>query len=110
MEREELRGKLAVVAAYRASGQKATTWAQANEVPLRSLAAWCANAGRWQAKLDGVPSSIERKTNGFMAAPLPAAQPCAVRIELSAGTSRIELHWPLSHTRELSVWLREVGR
>jgi hypothetical protein len=109
MEREELERRLAIVARYRASGQKATAWAQANDVPLRSLAAWCANARRWQAVLDGVPLNAERKAGGFIAAQLPASKLSAVRIELNVGTTRMELHWPLSHTAELSGWLREMG-
>ena len=54
MEREGMERCLEQVAAYRASGQKAKAWAQANGVPLRALASWCAHARRWQARLDGV--------------------------------------------------------
>jgi len=28
----------------------------------------------------------------------------------AAGATRVELHWPLSHARELATWLRELGR
>jgi hypothetical protein len=91
MDKEELKRRLAVVAAYRGSGQKATAWAQANDVPLRSLAAWCANARRWQARLDGVPMNAQAKTSGFIAAQIPQALPSAVRIEFDAGTVRLQL-------------------
>jgi len=33
-----------------------------------------------------------------------------VHIELSAGAARLDLHWPLAHTRELADLLRELGR
>ncbi|MBK6866360.1 MAG: hypothetical protein IPG91_24125 [Ideonella sp.] len=40
----------------------------------------------------------------------PSAAPASVRIELSAGAARLDLHWPLAHARELAVLLREIGR
>jgi hypothetical protein len=33
-----------------------------------------------------------------------------VRIELQAGSTRVDLHWPIANPRELAAWLREVGR
>jgi hypothetical protein len=33
-----------------------------------------------------------------------------VRVELNAGSARLELHWPLAHTRELAALLRELGQ
>jgi hypothetical protein len=33
-----------------------------------------------------------------------------VRVELNAGSARLELHWPLAHTRELAALLREIGQ
>jgi hypothetical protein len=47
MDREQMQRCLDVVAAYRASGQKGKVWAQANGVPERTLASWCAHAQRW---------------------------------------------------------------
>jgi len=41
--------------------------------------------------------------------PSPATA-SSVRIELSAGAARLELHWPLAQARELAVLLREIGR
>lgn len=109
MERSEMERCLEQVAAYRASGQKAKVWAEANGVPLQMLASWCAHAGRWQARLDGVvPVPAEPKRSGFLAAHVAPAG--TVRIELHVGTTRVELHWPLVHTRELATWLHEVGR
>jgi hypothetical protein len=29
---------------------------------------------------------------------------------MNAGATRVELHWPLAHTRELAALLREIGR
>ena len=114
MEREEMERRLEQVAAYRASGQKAKAWAEANGVPLRDLAIWCAHARRWQARLDGVslgPAPAPRPT-GFVAARVTASATAttSVRIELNAGTARLELHWPLTHTRELAAMLRELSR
>jgi hypothetical protein len=40
----------------------------------------------------------------------PSAAPASVRIEVSAGPARLDLHWPLAHTRELAALLREIGR
>ena len=113
MDRQRMESCLQQVAAYRASGQKGRVWAEANGVPPRALASWCAHAQRWQARLDGVsagPASPAR-SGGFVAARVaPAAAWPSVRLELSAGGSRFDLHWPLSHTRELAALLRELGR
>jgi hypothetical protein len=111
MERAEMERCLEQVAAYRASGQKAKVWAEANGVALRELASWCAHAERWRARLAGVvPVPAAPKPGGFVAAHVPPAPAGTVRVELHAGTTRVELHWPLVHTRELAAWLREVGR
>lgn len=111
MERERMERCLEQVAAYRASGLKGKVWAQANGVPLRALSSWCAHAQRWQARLDGVSiSAPASKVDGFVAARVPAAIAATVRIELHAGSTRVELHWPVANARELAAWLREVGR
>jgi len=113
MDRQRMEHCLVQVAAYRASGQRSEQWALANGIKPRELASWCAHAKRWQAMLDGVAvAPIARKAhNGFVAATLPPLAPaCTVRVELHAGTSRLELHWPLAHTVELAALLREVGR
>jgi hypothetical protein len=113
MDRQEIERCLERVAAYRASGLKAKAWAEANDVAMRSLASWCAHSRRWQAKLDGVgagPSAASR-SSGFVAAHMaPSAVSTSVRVELNAGTARLELHWPLAHTRELAALLRELSR
>jgi hypothetical protein len=109
MDREKIERCLEQVAAYRASGLKANAWAQANDVPVRAIASWCAHARRWRAQLDGVAVSAPKVT-GFVAARAPAAVAASVRIELHAGSTRVELHWPVANARELAAWLREVGR
>jgi hypothetical protein len=109
MDRERMERCLEQVAAYRASGLKGSAWAEANGVPLRALSSWCAHAQRWQARLDGVSASAP-KVGGFVAARVPAAIASTVRIELHAGSTRVELHWPVANARELATWLREVGR
>jgi hypothetical protein len=117
MDRQHVKQCMEQVQAYRASGMKAKAWALANGVPLGTLGSWCAHFQRWQAKLDGglgadasaQPSTI--RPSGFVAARV--APPCAataVRIELNAGATRFELHWPLANTRELAALLRELGR
>ncbi len=108
---------LAQVDAYVASGQKATAWAASNGVAMRELASWCAHANRWRAGLAGVGSShvTPAKPSGFVAARVAAAGSVgsardSVRIELQAGPTAVALHWPTTHTRELAMWLRELGR
>ena len=113
MDRQQMERCLAQVAAFRASGQKAMEWAEANGVSIRSIASWCAHSRRWQAKLDGVGlASVPMSgPGGFVATRLaPSAAPASVRVELNAGSIRLDLHWPLSHARELAALLRELGR
>jgi len=103
---------LEVVAAYRASGQKAKVWAQANGVPERSLASWCGHARRWQARLDGVVPVSKSQPRGFVAAHLApdAVSVATVRMQMSCGAAQLDLHWPLAHTAELASLMRELGR
>ena len=113
MDRQRIESCLEQVAAYRASGQKRRVWAEANGVPPRALASWCAHAQRWQARLDGgsAGASAAPRPSGFVAARVaPSAGAPSVRVELNAGGTRLDLHWPLSHTRELAGLLRELGR
>lgn len=113
MDRQQMERCLERVAAYRASGQTAKVWAEANDVSMRSIASWCAHSRRWRAKLDGVSvgPSAAPKSRGFVAARVaPSAASTVVRVELNAGTTRLELHWPLAHTSELATLLREIGR
>jgi len=111
MDRQRMEDYLGHVAAYRASGKKASQWATEHGVPLRSLASWCAHAGRWQARLDGVSLPVVPKPVGFVAARLPAASAAgSVRIELQTGTTAVALHWPTTHTLELAAWLQAMAR
>ena len=114
MDRQRMQRCLEQVAAYRASGQTAKAWAQANDVPMRVIASWCAHSRRWQARLDGVVLPRTAAPAGFVAARVvtaaTAGAAATVRIEVHASVSRIELHWPLAATTELACWLREVTR
>ena len=113
MDRQHVQRCMEQVAAYRASGMKAKVWAEANGVPLGTLGSWCAHHRRWQAKLDGGASAKAATTgpSGFVAARVATpATASSVRIELNSALSRLELHWPLAHTRELAALLRELGR
>ena len=115
MDRERLERCLEQVQAYRASGLKAKVWAEANGVSLLALQSWCAHAGRWQARLDGVEAVASTRPSGFVAARLAPAAPRplelpSVRLGIGAGTGRVELHWPLAHSLELASWLREFTR
>ena len=113
MDRQKVERCLEQVAAYRASGQKAGEWAAANGVKLAMLQSWCTHARRWQARLDGrsVEPPPSPQPKGFVAARVaPNCAPASVRLELSAGGSRLDLHWPVAHTRELAALLRELGR
>ena len=111
MDRQRLQDYLGHVAAYRSSGKKASEWAAEHGVPLRSLASWCAHAGRWQARLDGVSVPVVAKPVGFVAARLPAAPAAgSVRVELHAGTTAVTLHWPTAHTLALAAWLQALSR
>lgn len=113
MDRVRMERCLEQVAAYRASGLKGDAWAQANGVPLRALSSWCAHAGRWQARLDGAVAPAPApapKVAGFVGTRVPALSAATVRIDMQAGSTRVELHWPVANTCELAAWLREVGR
>lgn len=112
MDRQRMEHCLERVAAYRTSGQRSEQWALANGVKPRELASWCAHARRWQARLDGVafePAACKAPA-GFVAARVPTCVSASVRIELHAGATRVELHWPLAQTGELGALLREVLR
>ena len=122
MDRERLERCLAQVHAYRASGLKGTAWAAANGVELRALQSWCAHAKRWRARLDGVALAPPLRPSGFVAvrAPVAPSAPSAslapsapttpsIRVELGLGAGGVELHWPLSHARDLGTWLREFS-
>ena len=55
------------------------------------------------------------RPSGFVAARVAArvassAASTSVRVELNAGGARLDLHWPLAHTRELAALLREFSR
>ena len=114
MDRQQMERCLEQVAAYRASGQKAKAWAEANGVAMRLLVGWCAHARRWQAKLEGVNAarSAAPRPSGFVVARVAskATPSTSVRVELSTGAARLELHWPLAYTRELAALLRELGQ
>ena len=112
MDRQRTQWCLEQVAAYRASGQKAKAWCEANGMEVGALGSWCAHSRRWQDRLDGVSAqAAPLKPSGFVAAHR-AASPvsAAVRVEVAAGAARLELHWPLAHPRELAAWVRELGR
>ena len=115
MDRERMERCLEQVSSYRASGMKAKAWAADNGVALLSLQSWCAHAARWRARLDGVEASQPVRPSGFVAARVAAGAPSvaarpSIRLELGAGAGRVEMHWPLAHTRELATWLREYTR
>ena len=113
MNRQQMHSCLETVAAYRASGQRVCEWAQANVMSARALASWCSHAGRWQAKLDGVqcaPVARKNADSGFVAASLPPSTGAVVRVELQVGATRMQMHWPLGHVRELANLVREVAR
>ena len=115
MDRDRMERCLEQVSAYRASGMKAKAWTAGNGVALLSLQSWCAHAARWRARLDGVEAAQPAGPRGFVAARVAALAPSVaagpgVRLELGAGAGRVEMHWPLAHTRELATWLREYTR
>ena len=115
MDRARVQRCLEVVAAYRASGQKSKVWAAANGVPERVLASWCAHSRRWQARLGGVSEEASRhaRSRGFLAGRVGVGRgtgPPSIRLEVSSGTCRLELHWPLAHTMELAALMRELSR
>lgn len=112
MDREQMQRCLDVVAAYRASGQRGKVWAQANGVPERSLASWCAHARRWQARLHGVAPTPKSHPRGFVAAHLAPvdAAPSTVCMQMRCGSAQLDLHWPLAHAAELAALMRELGR
>ena len=114
LDRQRLERCLEQVVAYRASGLKAAAWAMANGVELRELQSWCAHSKRWRARLDGVALAPPLQPSGFVAvrAPVALSAPTliSIRVQLGLGAGRVDLHWPLSHARELATWLREFSR
>ena len=111
MDREQMQRCLEVVAAYRASAQKSKVWVEANGVPERSLASWCAHSRRWQARLDGVSAGSASRPSGFVAAHVrPCAASATVRIQMTCGGTRIDLHRPLAPTRELAALMRQLSQ
>ena len=113
MTREQMQSCMGQVAQYRASGQKAQAWANAHGVSRQTLVAWCTHVQRWQARLEGVSvkPTTTAKPSGFVAARVaPGTASSSVRLELNAGGTRIDLHWPLTHTRELAALMRELGQ
>ena len=118
MDRQRVEQCLLQVSAYQASGQKAKVWAAANGVALGTLGSWCAHAGRWRARLEsvGVSAPATPGSSGFVAARVGPATPVAatatatIRVELNAGATRVELHWPMANTRELAAMLRDFAR
>ena len=116
LDRQRLERCLERVVAYRASGLKATAWAAADGVELRELQSWCAHAERWRARLDGVALAPPSQPRGFVAvrtAVAPSAPTAAsIRVELGVGVGagRLDVHWPLSHARDLATWLGEFCR
>lgn len=119
MDRERIEACLTHVRAYRVSGLRAKVWAQANDVNLGALGSWCAHAARWQRRLDGhhLATPVALAPNGFVPARMAASvalpsssSSSSVRIELSAGRTRLELHWPVSHVLALAGLLRELSQ
>jgi hypothetical protein len=114
MDRLQMQSCLETVAAFRASGQRADEWAQGQGMSVRALSSWCAHAARWQATLDGVRIEPARRrkpgVDGFVAASLPPSMGEVVRVEIQAGQTRVQLHWPLGRARELATFLREMAR
>ena len=112
LDRQRLERCLEQVEAYRASGLKAAAWAAANGVELKELQSWCAHAKRWRARLDGV-TAVAAQSSGFIAVRAPLAPSAlmstSIRVELGLGLGKVELHWPLSHARELAGWLCEFS-
>lgn len=113
MDRQKIERCLEVVAAYRATGQSTGDWAAAHGLDARVLRSWCSHAQRWQARLDGadLKSTATSKPQGFVAACVaPRSAASSVRLEINSSGERLELHWPLTHMRELAVLVRELGR
>ena len=80
---------------------------------LGALGSGCAHSRRWQDRLDGVSAQAQTplKASGFVAAHrLASPELGSVRVEVTAGTARLELHGPLGHTIELAGWVRELSR
>lgn len=132
VDRERVVRCLAAVDAYRASGQKATAWANVNGVAARDLASWCAHAAGWRAWLAGEVSPRSKQGGGEAARRAQAQSltgstsgsalgsrfvPVAVLTDAPMLDARVDiawptqgrvltLGWPLAHARELAVWLK----
>jgi len=114
MDRQAMLRCMEVVAEYRASGQRCGVWAAPHGMSSHALSSWCRHEKEWRAIIDGVDvvaSSSSVKPKGFVAARLPSHGAAnSVRVELCAGATRLDMQWPLSHTRELAALVRELAR
>ena len=134
LDRERVVRCLAAVDAYRASGQKAGAWADANGVKARDLASWCAHAAGWRAWLAGEVSPRSKHGRGEAAGRAHAQSPTGsisgsalgsrfvpvavladapmldARVDIAwpLGGRSLTLSWPLAHARELAQWLKEL--
>ena len=109
MDRQQMERCLEQVAAYRASGQKAREWAEANGVPAGTLQSWCAHAKRWQAQLDGVSPEPARaaRSSGFVAARVaPSAASASVRVELNVVLAVVSQRTNLAARPRFDGWAR----
>jgi hypothetical protein len=68
-----------------------------------------ARAARWcRTGVTGAGQWVDRRS-GAGSTPFSTDLTC-IRVELGSGAGKIDLHWPLSHARDLAAWLREFIR
>jgi hypothetical protein len=87
MAREDIQKKWeARVAAYRSSGEKATTWCQANQVDRRGLYTW-------MKRINGAaaPTSVSSTTTWLQVTPEPEAK-ISAGLSVKVGSAIIEVH------------------
>ncbi|OIQ76306.1 hypothetical protein GALL_420140 [mine drainage metagenome] len=109
LSEDEVRQRLELVDAYKASGLNGEAFAQSRGITYLDLRGWAAHAPRWRARLAGEDYAPPRPAGVFVKALVPAgldvASGCA-RIVCEAGGRRAQIDWPVSAPAECAQWLR----
>ena len=98
MDRQEMERRLQLVAAYRASGQKANVWGEANGLSLRVLSSWCAHRGAGRHGLTASAPEPCRHSGRVVSWPpawrrLPHRHRCASSCTRVRPDSSCIVHW-----------------
>ncbi|OZB68822.1 IS66 family insertion sequence element accessory protein TnpB [Thiomonas sp. 13-64-67] len=107
---DDVRRRLELIDAYKASGLSAAAFAQSRGIGYLDLRGWAAHAPRWRAWLAGeVYAAPARVATAFVKAQpneAPAAAAGCARIVCEVGSRRVQVDWPVAAPAECAQWLR----